>query len=64
MSDYWKEVAELSSKVEVASKNLTEYLRINPEPWKAADLRKFAALHVELLDAQIAYVSFQHTKLV
>ncbi|QJI28679.1 hypothetical protein HKK55_08095 [Pseudomonas sp. ADAK18] len=63
MSYYWKEVADLGNRVEVSSKNLAEYLRINPEPWRVADLERFAALHVELLDAQIAYVSFQHTKL-
>ncbi|NWB68085.1 MULTISPECIES: hypothetical protein [unclassified Pseudomonas] len=63
MSTYWSEIADLARQVASASKRLEDFFQRVPDPWKAADKKAFAALHADLLQAQDAYSSFEHSKL-
>lgn len=63
MSAYWNEVADLVRKVSSAGKCLEDFLQRVPDPWKAADKKEFSVLHADLLHAQRAYSSFEHSKL-
>ncbi|NVZ94162.1 hypothetical protein HX819_01125 [Pseudomonas sp. D6002] len=63
MSAYWSEVADLARQVASAGKCLEDFLQRVPDPWKAADKEAFAALHADLLQAQDAYSSFEHSRL-
>lgn len=63
MSAYWNEVAVLIRRVASAGRRLEDFLQRVPDPWKAADKKEFAALHTDLLRAQEAYSTFEHSKL-